>query len=70
MEGHRNPENILEPNRLILDELEHEIKGKIEDEASVQGQVGIGEKSVVKRGAIIRGPVAMGENTMVEAHTR
>jgi len=62
------PEDILESNRLILDELEHEVKGKVEDEASVQGRVRIGEKSVVKRGAIIRGPVAIGENTVVEAN--
>jgi len=42
----------LESNRLILDELEHEIKGKVEDEASVQGRVGIGNNVVIKKGEI------------------
>jgi len=62
------PEDILESNRLILDELEYEVKGKVEDEASIQGRVYLGEKSVVKRGAIIRGPVTIGENAVVECH--
>lgn len=60
------PENILESNRLILDGLEHEIKGKVEDEASIQGRVCIGKGSVIKRGAVIRGPAVVGENTMME----
>ena len=61
------PEDILESNRLILYELEPQIRGKVEDEASLQGKVYIGEKSVVKHGAVIRGPVTIGENTIVEA---
>jgi len=62
------PEDILESNRLILDDLEHKIKGTVEDESSVQGRVFIGENSVIKRGAIIRGPAAVGENSVVEAN--
>jgi len=61
------PEDILESNRLILDELEPDVKGKVEDEASVQGRISLGEKSVVKKGAIIRGPTIIGQNTVVEA---
>ena len=60
-------EDILESNRLVLDELEREIRGKVEDEASIQGRIHIGKNSVVKRGAIIRGPATIGENTSVEA---
>lgn len=62
------PENILESNRLILDELENEILGVVENEASIQGRVHIGRGSVVKRGAILRGPVSIGENSVVEAN--
>lgn len=61
-------EDILESNRLVLEELKHEIRGKIEDEASLQGRVYVGENSVVKRGAIIRGPSTIGKNTIVENH--
>lgn len=60
-------EDILESNRLVLDELEREIRGKVEDEASIQGRIYVGKNSVVKRGAIIRGPATVGENTSVEA---
>jgi glucose-1-phosphate thymidylyltransferase len=61
-------EDILESNRLVLEDLKHEIKGKVEDETSLQGRVCIGENSVVKKGAIIRGPVTIGEKTFLGAH--
>jgi glucose-1-phosphate thymidylyltransferase len=58
-------EDILESNRLILDEIKPEIRGKVEDFASIQGRVSVGEDSVVKKGAIIRGPVVIGKNTTI-----
>lgn len=60
------PEDILEANRLVLDELKLEIRGKIENNASIQGRVAIGENSIIKEKALIRGPVIIGENTTVE----
>jgi len=60
------PEDILESNRLILDDLKQDIKGVVEDEASIQGRVATGEKTTIKRGAILRGPVIIGENTTIE----
>jgi len=42
------------------------MKGVVEDEASVQGRVSTGKGSVIKRGALVRGPVIIGENSMVE----
>ena len=61
-------EDILESNRLILEDLKHEIRGKVEDETSLQGRVYVGENSVIKQGAIIRGPVTIGEKTFLGAH--
>jgi len=58
-------ENVIESNRLILDEITPEIKGTVENHASIQGRVCIDEGSIVKEGAIIRGPVAIGKNTIV-----
>jgi len=60
------PEDILEANRLVLDELKPEIRGKIENNASIQGRVAIGENSIIKEKALIRGPVIIGENTTIE----
>jgi len=59
-------EDILDANRLVLDELKPEIKGVIEGESSIQGRVSIGTNSIVKRGALIRGPTVIGDDTIVE----
>jgi len=60
------PEDILEANRVVLDELKTEIKGKIEDKNSIQGRVTIEENAVVKKVALIRGPTIIGKNTIIE----
>ena len=60
------PEDILEANRLVLDELEPEIRGKIENDTSIQGRVTIGQNSVIRENALIRGPAIIGENTRIE----
>jgi glucose-1-phosphate thymidylyltransferase len=60
------PEDILEANRLILDEIKPEIRSKIENPAAIQGRVSIGENTTIKQGAIIRGPTIIGNNTTIE----
>ena len=60
------PEDILEANRLVLDELKPEIKSKIENNTSIQGRVTIGENCTIKENALIRGPAIIGENTTIK----
>jgi len=60
------PEDILEANRLVLDEIKLELKGKIEDKNSIQGRVSIGEDTVIGKGALIRGPTIIGKNTTID----
>jgi len=62
------PEDILEANRLVLDELKPEIKGKIIDKNSIQGRVTIEENTTIKKGALIRGPTIIGKNTTIESN--
>jgi len=62
------PEDILEANRLVLDELKPETEGKIENHASVQGRVATAKGSTIKEGALVRGPVVIGQNTVIEAN--
>jgi len=62
------PEDILESNRLILDDLKPQLKGKIEDSSSIQGRVHISENTIIKKGAVIRGPACIGENTSICSH--
>ncbi|TMI59320.1 hypothetical protein E6H16_09050, partial [Candidatus Bathyarchaeota archaeon] len=61
------PEDILESNRLILDEQGSKIDGAVEDGASVQGRVVIGKGSRIAQGAKIRGPSIIGEDTILES---
>jgi len=62
------PEDILEANRLILDELKPQLRGEIEDKTSIQGRVSVGGNATIKQGALIRGPAIIGENATVEAN--
>jgi len=60
------PEDILEANRLVLDELKAEIKGTIESPSSIQGRIITGSKSMIKHEALVRGPVIIGEDSIIE----
>ena len=58
------PEDILEANHLVLDELKPENKGKIENSVT-KGRVGIGEDSVVKDNSVVEGPAIIGKNCAI-----
>jgi glucose-1-phosphate thymidylyltransferase len=60
------PEDILEANRLVLDELKPEIAGNIENRDSVQGRVTVAKGSTIRESALIRGPVVIGQNALIE----
>ncbi|MGB8310517.1 MAG: glucose-1-phosphate thymidylyltransferase [Halobacteriota archaeon] len=59
------PEDILEVNRLILDELKPDLKGEIEEGAIVKGRVSIGKGTIIKRGGVVCGPTIIGENCTI-----
>jgi len=61
------PEDILESNRLVLDEMVPKNEGNVEEGATLQGRISIGKGSTIKSGAIVRGPAIIGENTTIEA---
>lgn len=61
-----NPEDILEANQLVLDELKVEINGTIEETSSIQGRISIGSKSIIKNQSLVRGPVIIGENSIIK----
>jgi glucose-1-phosphate thymidylyltransferase len=60
-------EDILDANRLILDERlsESSLTGAVEQGATVEGRVVIEEGATVKRGAVIRGPCHIGSQTVI-----
>jgi len=59
------PEDVLHANRLVLDDIETEVQGTIENEEDVTGRLQLGSGSTVADGAVVRGPVSIGEDTHV-----
>jgi glucose-1-phosphate thymidylyltransferase len=60
------PEAILRANQLVLSDLkDSEIKGRVEEGATITGFVKVDEGSVVQKGSVIRGPVVIGRNCVI-----
>ncbi|MBA7465424.1 UTP--glucose-1-phosphate uridylyltransferase [subsurface metagenome] len=57
-------EDILEANRILLDDLKTHVKGKVDKESELFGKVRI-EKGAEIRKSVIRGPVIIGENSRI-----
>jgi glucose-1-phosphate thymidylyltransferase len=56
------PEDLLEANQLVLQEIQSSCEGKIESGAMVSGQVKVGRDTVVRDGTTMRGPIVIGEH--------
>ncbi len=59
------PEDILDANHLVLDDLVASDQGTREEGVEVQGRVAIGPGTVLKKGALVRGPVIIGANCTI-----
>jgi len=61
------PKDLLEGNQLLLSEIKSsEIKGKIDSDCFYEGKVQIGRGTRILAGTVIRGPVTIGENCLIE----
>lgn len=56
------PEDLLEANQLVLQELKPYNHGRLEESASLTNNVGVGEGTIIHNRTTIRGPVIIGEN--------
>ncbi len=63
------PEDILEANRLLIDDIERKIEGIIEEGARVEGRVQIGQGTTVKSRSVIRGPSIIGRDCTIGPDT-
>ena len=61
------PEDILDANRLVLDEMETSCNGKIEDDSTTQGRICIENDSVIKKESLVRGPCIIGKGSTIES---
>jgi glucose-1-phosphate thymidylyltransferase len=59
------PEDVLHANRLVLDDIETDICGTVEDDSTIMGRLQVGTESVIEEGAVIRGPVSIGKCTKI-----
>lgn len=57
--------NILDAQEVLLENIESDIQGEIEDGVTLKGEVIIGEGTVVKSGAYIEGPVIIGRDCVI-----
>jgi glucose-1-phosphate thymidylyltransferase len=63
------PEDILDANRLLLEDVAGVVAGTVEDGAEVSGRVDLHEGATIEAGAVVRGPVSIASGTVVEAGT-
>jgi len=63
------PEDILEANRLVLEDDHLERNGHVAADATVDGRVDLHETATIEDGAVVRGPVSIAANTVIEAGT-
>ena len=59
------PEDILEANHLILEDIEPRNEGRVEEGGQVLGRVQIGAGTVVARDSVVRGPVVIGRDCVI-----
>jgi glucose-1-phosphate thymidylyltransferase len=63
------PEDLLEANQLILNEIESINNGTLNDNPEISGNVAIGVGSVINGKATIRGPVVIGDRCEIGPNT-
>ena len=63
------PKDILEANRLVLEDGEFSNNGTIKQGADVTGKVDIQEGAVIESGAVVRGPASIGRGVTIESDT-
>ena len=63
------PEDILEANRLVLEDKELNTAGVIEAGAETDGQIELADSAIIEDGAVVRGPVSIAENTTIRSGT-
>jgi glucose-1-phosphate thymidylyltransferase len=56
------PEDLLEANQLVLDDLQSMCEGTIDSSCQIAGKVSVGKNTIIKPNTRIKGPVIIGEN--------
>jgi len=59
-------EDLLEANRLVLDDLNRDMNGAAEEGTSIRGRVSVGLHTKIMNGAIVVGPSVIGSDTTLD----
>ena len=59
------PWHLLDANEYILSKIQHDIKGKVEENVHISGNVIIGKNTLIRSGSYIIGPCYIGENSLI-----
>jgi bifunctional UDP-N-acetylglucosamine pyrophosphorylase/glucosamine-1-phosphate N-acetyltransferase len=59
------PWQVLDANKYLLDKLKRNVQGEMEKNVSIEGEVIIGENTIVKSGSYIQGPCYIGKNNLI-----
>lgn len=60
------PNDIIEANKIILENMTGSFKGKKEENVILEGKVMVDEGTIIKNGVKIVGPVIIGKNCLIE----
>ena len=63
------PDDIIEANRIILENMKESFQGKKEENVILEGKVMVGEGTIIKNGVKIFGPVIIGKNCVIDNGT-
>jgi glucose-1-phosphate thymidylyltransferase len=63
------PKDIIEANRLVLEDVDPRAEGYIDEGVETSGRIDMAESSRIESGAVVRGPVTLGAGTTVKAGT-
>ncbi|WP_227357663.1 glucose-1-phosphate thymidylyltransferase [Haladaptatus salinisoli] len=63
------PEDILEANRLVLEDKTLKSRGTIENGAETSGKIDLAKSAIIEAGAVVRGPVSIGDGTTIRDGT-
>ncbi len=59
------PSDLLEANRLVLDNIQPAINGKVDEHSNVEGKVIVSKGASISN-SLVRGPVIIGANSVIE----
>ena len=63
------PDDIIEANRIILENMIESFQGKKEENVILEGKVMVGEGTIIKNGVKIVGPAIIGKDCVIENNT-